>query len=322
MLRLFSALPVLFVLGSGVSLKGSTQNSMGHDLQNVNMDVGPTWEQWRWGPQRSNDIYPMGRLETTLGRPAQTPIYRVQHDDADYRRCARFDSPLSEQFDPTLDLDLDYKHMLLADHIYVLCVQCGRLTFPSSWEGKVSMLFAKAADTCLNNTQLIQPLKATSLHKLALWAAKEQQLRTVMVLEEDFTLPINEAGRNPDVNHTALDEFINSDSWGILRFGHMPYDFMDGDRCKRQCLCLRERLSFDVCSTPEHCDIRSTVAYMVAVRGSIVDDILHADGIIDFKMFQGFKQAFVVPAMIHQSKHWYDQEVQSDNVFRAHCVAG
>ena len=322
MLRLLSSLPMLFVLGSGVFLKESTQDSIGHDMQNVSMDVGPTWEQWRWGPQRSDDIYPLDRLESTQGEPDPRSLHKVHIDSAEYRQCARFYPPDPSQFRRTLDMELSYKHMLLADHIYVLCVQCGKLTFPSRWKGKISMLFALEADKCLNKPERFKAFRVTALHKLALWAAKEQQLRTVMVLEEDFALPTKNVDRNPDVNHAALDEFIRRGSWDFLRFGNRPCDFMDGNRCQRRCLCLRERLSYDVCTPAVGCDIRSTVAYMVHVGGSVVDDILNAAGIIDIKIFQGFKQAFVVPAMVHQRKHWYEEEVQNETLFRAHCVVG
>merc|ERR1711920_328930 len=120
---------------------------------------------------------------------------------------------------------------------------------------------------------------------------------------------INDADRNPHVNHKALDEFINSGSWDWLRLGHMPIGFLDGDRCKRTCMCPRGRLSMDVCTPSVSCGIRSTVAYMVAVRRSIVDDILNADGTIDDHMFQGFKQSYVVPATVRQRKKLFGREV-------------
>ena len=77
------------------------------------------------------------------------------------------------------------------------------------------------------------------MHKLAMWAAKEQHLRTVIVIEEDVALPKNDADRNPISNHTALHEYINSGSWDVFRCCYMPFDFLDGDRCKRLYLCLR-----------------------------------------------------------------------------------
>jgi len=103
----------------------------------------------------------------------------------------------------------------------------------------------------------------------------------------------------------------------------MPESVLDGyGRCRQTCLCEKESLSMDVCTPPVGCDIRSSVAYMVAIRDSLVDELLDAPGIIDWYILQGFKQSYVVPAMIHQSKERYRSEVTKDKTFREHCLRG
>jgi hypothetical protein len=284
---------------------------MGHDMQGNNWDIAPTWEQWR----RGFDSMP--------------EILSARFDTSAFPRCARFSNPSPTQFDGTLDDELTYKHMLNADHIYFLCVQCDQRKFPLSWTGKISMLDGIELDTCLKQDArqamraTMMAMRATMMHKLVIWAAKEQHHRTIMVLEEDFTLP-EPSHRNPNLNHTALDEFINSGSWDFLRFGHMPIPayVQRDDHCLEECFCVRESLSMDVCTPPIGCDIRSSVAYMVAIRGSIVDDILNAPGIIDYFILQDLKQSYIVPGMIHQRKQYYAMEVANERVFMEHCLRG
>jgi len=214
--------------------------------------------------------------------------------------------------------------MLLADHIYFVCVQCGARKFPKSWKGKISIVDGVEGDKCLQQQSLKKYWKVTTLHKMIAWAGKANNFRTVMVLEEDFSLP-EAQHRSNDIDHTALAQFINSDTWDFLRFGHLPWNFLDENdntTCKKQCLCTRESLSRDVCTPAIGCDIRSSAAYMIALREPIVNKFLESEGVIDHYILQHFKQAFVVPAMMHQNKQWYHAEVTRDASFREHCLRG
>jgi hypothetical protein len=158
------------------------------------------------------------------------------------------------------------------------------------------------------------------MHKLVVWAAKDQGLRTAMVLEEDFVLPDINTRSYINIDYNALDDFIRRGSWEFLRFGMMPWNYTAADgSCKPQCACVQEPLSKDVCTPAIGCDIRSAVAYMVSLRDSIVDSFLKHTGVIDYFILQSFKQSFVVPATIHQSSGWYIREVQNDASYRALC---
>lgn len=317
-LRSLSALSAFSVVCSGLLLQQSTTNGSLEGSGDIRRGIRPTWEQWRWDS---------GWLEDkTFGDADQSR----RTNSTGFKECARFYSPSANQFDTSLDLDPTYEHMSLADHIYFLCVECDGGRFPMRWQGKVSMLDGFQADECLQQLHLIHHYKATAMHKMILWAAKEQHLRTAMVIEEDFTLPQMQH-RNTNLNHTGLEEFINTGSWDFLRFGHMPFmrrglkdGVLDDDgNCKEQCLCVKEKLSTDVCTTGIGCDIRSSVAYMVAPRESIVDQFLGHTGVVDTNIFRAFKHSYIVPAIIHQSNnYWYSREVAEDASFRDHCLRG
>jgi hypothetical protein len=303
-LRSLYALSALGFLCRGLHLQQSTTNG---SLEGSG-DIRPTWEQWRRESGRLEDE----NLENTA-ESART-------NTAGFKECARFSRPSVDQFDVSLNYERIYEHMLIADHIYFLCVQCDHVKFPMRWRGKISMVDGLQVDDCLQQQGRHHYEKATSIHKLVLWAAKEQRLRTAMVMEEDFTLP-DMQHRSQSLNHTALKVFINTGSWDILRFGHAPGSILDNDgKCKEQCLCVKEKLSADVCTTSMGCDIYSSVAYMVATRGSIVDQILEQPGTIDNEVFHTFKHSYVVPAIIHQSGKWESLEVEQVASFREHCL--
>lgn len=278
-------------------------------MQEASRGTGPTWEQWRWESDWLEADAPFGDASTSR---------RV--NVADFKKCVRFSSPRPNQFSTKLDQQMTYRTMLLADHIYCLCVRCDMPLFPSSWAGHVSMVDAVEADKCMQQARLDHFHKATTLHKLAVWAARDQHHRTAMILEEDFTLPNSKTAAYIHVNYKALEQFIRSDSWDFLRFGHMPWNFLGSDgRCTTRCRVVRENLSRDVWTPGIGCDIRSSVAYMVAITDSIVDRLLDDTRVIDCGILQKFKQSYIMPAIIHQKSGWHDKELENDASFRAHC---
>jgi len=322
-LRSLLAFSLLFPMGSGLRRERSTPNrslrspgvevSEEGDMREADKDTGPTWEQWRWESDRFEIYTPFGNA--SLSRGVNVP---------DFTNCARFSSPSPNQFSKLLDQDMTYHIMLLADHIYCLCVQCNLPKFPSSWAGHVSIVDALEADKCLQQQHLSHYAKATTLHKLVVWASRQQHHRTVMVLEEDFTLQDSRTAANVHKGYNTLGKFIGSESWDFLRFGHMPWKFLDSEgRCRRECRCVKESLSHDVCTPSIGCDIRSSVAYMVAIRESIVNRFLGSPGVIDTDILQGFRQSYIVPAIIHQSSGWYSnnpsKEVVKGSSFRNQC---
>jgi len=308
-LRSLSACSLLLSLGSGLHLeRPAVASSMDSDTQEGKLHAGPTWEGWRREPDD------MLKVDTsTEAASVNVSLFKT---------CANFSSPSQNQFSATLDLDKTHQLMLLADHIYCLCVQCDFPTFPSSWAGKVSMLDVLQADTCLEQQNLDHYNKATTMHKLVIWAAKDQNHRTAMVLEEDFVLPDSTTAANINPDYDALEAFIINDwRWDFLRFGHQPYGYISGGRCYPQCFCAKDELSNDVCTPVGSCDIRSTVAYMVAIRESIVDGVLNASGWIDKFIMQSFKNSYIVPAIIYQNGK-LEEETMRDSSFREHCLTG
>jgi len=295
--------------------------SMERDMQSGNRVTSPTWEQWRW------ELDTLGSTMRTEDARSRRRRRRVEPERpvnvTQFKECAHFSSPSRNQLSEQLDLEMIYQPMLLADHIYCLCVQCDLPKFPRNWAGKVSMLDVIEADKCLEQQNLSHSRKATTMHKLVVWAAKAQGFRTAMVLEQDFVLPDSKTRAYIHIDYKALDTFILRGSWDFLRFGFMPwkYEAKDGG-CKPECFCVREPLSKDVCTTEIGCDVRSAVAYMVAVRQPIVDSFLNSTGVVDMFILQGFKQSYVVPAVIHQSSGYYVTEVQNDASYRAICWKG
>jgi hypothetical protein len=311
--RSLSALSAFGALCSGLLLQQSITHGSLEGSRDIRRDSRPTWEQWRWASGWLDD-----KMFNDAAQSRRT-------SSAGFKECAHFSSPSANQFDTSLDLDVTYQKMSIADHIYFLCVQCDKKMFPMRWQGKVSMLDGLQADECLQQQNVLHYYKVTAMHKMVLWAAKEQHLRTAMVIEEDFTLPYMQH-RNMNLNNTGLEEFINTGSWDFLRFGHMPFmrRVLDNDgKCQEQCLCVKEEMSADVCTTATGCDIRSSVAYMVAIRESLVDQFLEQTGVVDTNIFRAFKQSYIVPAIIHQSSEkWYYREVAEDASFREHCLRG
>jgi len=260
-------LSLVLSLGNGVRLQPSAPKdslrfpamevSMESDMQSGKWITNPTWEQWRYG---ADGLGSMPRGDALEREPPEKPVNVAQ-----FQECARFSSPSPNQFSEELDLEMTYQPMLLADHIYCLCVQCNLSTFPRNWAGQVSMLNVIEADACLGQQTLSHYRKATTMHKLVLWAAKDQGLRTAMVLEEDFVLPDINTRSYIHIDYNALEAFIRNESWDFLRFAFMPWAYTTADgQCTPQCACVQEPLSKDVCTPEIGCDIRSAAAYMVA----------------------------------------------------------
>jgi len=297
---------------------------MENDMQSGNRFTSPSWEQWRYGVDILGSRMPNGDAHEGASKVSHEQPHTYHHGGAvnvaQFMECARFSSPSPNQFSEELDLEMTYQPMLLADRIFCLCVQCELPKFPRNWAGKVSMLDVIEADTCLGQQSLSHYRKATTMHKLVVWSAKDQGLRTAMVLEQDFVLPDSNTRSYIHIDYNALGAFIRNGSWDFLRFGFMPWKYTTADgRCNTQCACVQETLSKDVCTPGIGCDIRSAVAYMVAIREPIVDSFLQAPGVIDYFILQSFKQSYVVPAIIHQSSGWYVREVHNDASFRALC---
>ena len=212
----------------------------------------------------------------------------------------------------------------MAEQVYVLCVDCGEVSVPSSWRDKVLLVDGKRIDDCVKDHHMDHWHRATFSHAIAVSHARARGFGNVAVVEDDarsdFTVVFS------DADYEDFATLLRQPArWNFIRLGWRPYalETAIGDGCPRQCRC-EEVVGARTCAIAgSGCDLRSSDAYLVA-RGAYNSYIHRLQlGVVDFDVLQSFdKMVLVNPMVSYQEKLDITMDSQRDlqAAFRHKCV--
>ena len=176
----------------------------------------------------------------------------------------------------------------LADHLYVVCVDCGKVRIPERLASKTTLVDGLAVDGCVKagffGLQHYQ--RASFTHAFAAANAIVQGHDKAAVVEEDSVSPEDSAA---DLSGNDLADFAsamtNSD-WSFLRLGWRQYtlELQPKLDCPRECACtpIADKLCY---VTSGGCDLRSSDSYVVSRR--YMKWLMHSlitGGIVDYNV--------------------------------------
>ena len=225
----------------------------------------------------------------------------------------------SDKYSPTFE-----KLVSMAEQVYVLCVDCGEVSVPSSWRDKVLLVDGKRIDDCVKDHHMDHWHRATFSHAIAVSHARARGFGNVAVVEDDarsdFTVVFS------DADYEDFATLLKQPARGnFIRLGWRPYalETAIGDGCPRQCRC-EEVVGARTCAIAgSGCDLRSSDAYLVA-RGAYNSYIHRLQlGVVDFDVLQSFdKMVLVNPMVSYQEKLDITMDSQRDlqAAFRHKCV--
>lgn len=216
-----------------------------------------------------------------------------------------------------------------ADFIYVLCVDCDKVTVPSLWRGKVRLVDGKKIDACVQDYNVDHWHRATFSHAVAIAHARTNHHNKVAIVEDD-----SRSDYTVNFSDSDYEEFkavlANPAKWNFIRLGWRPYGMETNAQtgpnggCPEQCKCVSTGARTCALQGPG-CDLRSSDAYFIT-RGAYNDFIHRLKlGVVDFDVLQSFdKMMLVTPMLSYQEKLDISMESQRalQAMFKTKCVHG
>lgn len=210
------------------------------------------------------------------------------------------------------------KLVSFADFVYLLCVDCERITAPAAWRGKVRLVDGRAIDDCMADHDLDHWHRATFSHAVAVADARQRGFAKVAVIEDDsrsdFTVVYG------DAEYAAFSALVNDpDEWNFVRLGWRPFAVEgaaaadpNAAACPEKCGC--DRTSAKTCEVMEGgCDVRSSDAYFINRRA--YNDYVHRlqQGVVDYDVLPSFPRMHLAsPMLSYQEKLDITMDAQRD----------
>ena len=198
----------------------------------------------------------------------------------------------------------------LADHIFIICLQCASIRLPDSLLSKTTFVQADRLDRCLRVDHLAHYVKVTLTHAHIIERALLMSpYSRVGIIEED----VLSLAQSPEIRtETGLTRSLKMQQWEVVRLGYKPYFFVDSKRyrsalrlswsCPSICKCTRFHRNACVMRL-SGCDMRSSDAYILAPSSfqSTIDRVKSTGGIIDVHILQSISpQVFILPQLTFQ----------------------
>ena len=205
----------------------------------------------------------------------------------------------------------------LADHIYILCIEC-TTGIPQEWRAKASFVHGFKIDECLKTKGVNHWLKASFSHAHALMDAKKHGYGVVAVVEEDsVTRDVVRPGLTSAQtlwhNMGQIQKVMNQvPNWQTIRVGYRPM-FVDrpwestsklgqGEKCPLVCSC--DKISDFACVMRRAgCDMRSSDFYLVksTAMDTIIESVYQGKTVDCEAMSRVPNQVFITPQLSYQS---------------------
>ena len=226
----------------------------------------------------------------------------------------------SDKYSPTFE-----KLVSMAEQVYVLCVDCGEVSVPSSWRDKVLLVDGKRIDDCVKDHHMDHWHRATFSHAIAVSHARARGFGNVAVVEDDarsdFTVVFS------DADYEDFATLLRQPArWNFIRLGWRPYalETAIGDGCPSSVPVRGGRGGPDVRHRGQR--LRLAVQRRVpGVQGGVYNSYIHRLqlGVVDFDVLQSFdKMVLVNPMVSYQEKLDITMDSQRDlqAAFRHKCV--
>ena len=218
----------------------------------------------------------------------------------------------------------------LADHIFIICLQCGSVSVPRSLLLKTTFVHADRIDRCLGVYQLAHYVKVTLTHTHIIERAHlANEYSTIGIIEEDALSII----QYPEFRtQTGLSQSLKLQQWEVVRLGYKPYFFVDSTKfrsvlrlpwsCPNKCKCTRVHNSACMMRRPG-CDMRSSDAYILMRTSfqSTINMVKSTGGIIDVEILRSTSpQVFVLPQLTFQESQSERSQMRLATAFESLCV--
>lgn len=169
-------------------------------------------------------------------------------------------------------------HVLgVVDHTFYLVKQpeaCESASVPSQLASKVTCVVGVELDRCLFTMPALMDYAefVTAAHGYVHLYARYKQFQHIAVIEEDVLLnpyALKRLANHTNVEH--LQQLVMGNDWNIIRFGRLPYFFVDSSSaeiCPVECICeLGTVYGDNFCQMhASGCDMRSSDFYVSSSR--------------------------------------------------------
>lgn len=198
------------------------------------------------------------------------------------------------------------------DHIYYICMNCHRRV-PNKLSKKASFINGAKSDECLHVEGHWS--KVTAAHRLAVLHAKQNNYKTVLMLEEDAVFDVDSS----KFDFESIAKFIHDDTkeWKMMRINWYDQEGA-ADECKKSKKCTQWVEQKGMCTGKFKHKFHSSAGYIIPERS--YDKFLNRGTSIDGDVLGQFAQTLLTPPLVHQSG-FRAQELAKEGPFMNLCKA-
>uniref|UniRef100_A0A7S0S6H7 Uncharacterized protein n=1 Tax=Mantoniella antarctica TaxID=81844 RepID=A0A7S0S6H7_9CHLO len=157
----------------------------------------------------------------------------------------------------------------LAEHLYILCVDCDSITVPAPLAAKTSLVNGRVFDVCdmADEYGLDHYKRASLTHAAAVADALVKGYNHVAVVEEDSVSPVEYKLELSTDDLAGFASALQTEDWSFLRLGWRSYslEIAPASDCPAECTCEKRAQNLCYVATGG-CDLRSSDSYIISSR--------------------------------------------------------